>query len=364
MESLGLTAFGEVYRNRRVLLTGHTGFKGSWLALWLKTLGAKVTGLALEPETTSSHWDLLSLDIEDKRVDIRDAEAVVDIVKSSSPEIIFHLAAQSLVRRSYRNPLETWSTNVMGTASVLDACRHESSVRAIVVVTTDKCYENQEKELGYHEDDRLGGHDPYSASKASAELVISSYRDAFFNQQDAPLLASARAGNVIGGGDWSEDRLIPDLVRSIIQKQILEIRSPNATRPWQHVFESLSGYLCLGRKLIEGKKEFAEAWNFGPDDSDNRTVEEVLSKLKVEWPSVNWRVTDRPQPQETCLLQIDSRKARQRLAWKPVWSLDEGLNAAAEWYKSSLEQKAVVSLRQLESYMVAARNANLEWIVE
>ncbi len=361
MESLGVTAFGEVYRNRRVLLTGHTGFKGSWLALWLKTLGAKVTGLALDPETTPSHWNLLNLDIDDKRIDIRDAEAVADTVNSSSPEIIFHLAAQSLVRRSYRNPLETWSTNVMGTANVLNACRHIEGIRAIVVVTTDKCYENQEKESGYREDDRLGGHDPYSASKASAELVISSYRDALFNHQDAPLLASARAGNVIGGGDWAEDRLIPDLVRSIAQKKTLEIRSPNATRPWQHVLEPLSGYLCLGRKLIEGKKEFAEAWNFGPSDRDNRTVEKVLSIFKKEWSSVNWRVTDHPQPQETCLLQIDSRKARQQLAWKPVWSLDEGLSATAEWYNANLEQKSVISLDQLESYTAAARNANLEW---
>ena len=361
MESLGVTAFGEVYRNRRVLLTGHTGFKGSWLALWLKTLGAKVTGLALEPETTPSHWSLLDLDIDEKRVDIRDAEAVADTVNSSSPEIIFHLAAQSLVCRSYRNPLVTWSTNVMGTASLLDACRHKSGIRAIVVITTDKCYENQERELGYREDDRLGGHDPYSASKAGAELVISSYRDAFFNQQDAPLLASARAGNVIGGGDWSEDRLIPDLVRAIAKKEIIKIRSPSATRPWQHVFESLSGYLCLGQKLIEGKREFAEAWNFGPNYSDHCTVEKVLSKLKVEWPSIDWRVIDHPQLHEANLLHLDSKKARQKLAWKPVWSLDESLSATAEWYKTSIEEKAAISAVQLESYMVAAKNSGLEW---
>ena len=188
-----MTAFGEVYKNRRVLITGHTGFKGSWLALWLKTLGAKITGLALTPDSTPSHWDLLDLDINDRRVDVRDAKAVADTVHFSSPEIIFHLAAQSLVRRSYRNPLETWSTNVIGTANVLEACRQESGVRAIVVITTDKCYENQEKEMGYCEDDRLGGYDPYSASKAGAELVVSSYRDAFFKQQVVPLLASARA---------------------------------------------------------------------------------------------------------------------------------------------------------------------------
>lgn len=205
--------FGNYYKGRRVLLTGHTGFKGSWLALWLQQLGAHVTGVSLNPATSPSHWDLLGLDMVDSRIDIRDASAVAAVVRAAAPEIVFHLAAQPLVRRSYRDPLETWSTNVMGTANVLEACRHQPSVRAIVVVTTDKCYENQEWDWGYRENDRLGGHDPYSASKAGAELVVASYRNAFFNQSNSPLLASARAGNVIGGGDWSEDRLIPDLVQ-------------------------------------------------------------------------------------------------------------------------------------------------------
>ena len=356
-----MTSFGNVYRNRRVLVTGHTGFKGSWLALWLKNLDAKVTGLGLDPETQPSHWEMLGLNIDDRRVDIRDAEAVADTIKATSPEIVFHLAAQSLVRRSYRDPLETWSTNVVGTANVLEACRKSSSVRAIVVITTDKCYENQEKEHGYCESDPLGGHDPYSASKASAELVVSSYRDSYFSEQGCPLLASARAGNVIGGGDWSEDRLIPDIVRAVTKGETLELRFPNATRPWQHVLESLSGYLCLGQKLLENKKEFAEAWNFGPDDKSNCTVKEMLLNLKKEWPSIDWRVTDESQPHEAGLLRLNSNKALEKLAWQPVWYFDEGLSATAKWYKANLEQDKVISLDQLQAYTDSARQLGLGW---
>jgi CDP-glucose 4,6-dehydratase len=362
MEGLGVTRFGDIYKNRRVLITGHTGFKGSWLALWLKNLGAKITGLALTPDTTPSHWDLLNLDIDDRRVDVRDFKAVSDAVYSSSPEIIFHLAAQPLVRRSYKDPLETWSTNVIGTANILEACRQTSGVRAVVVVTTDKCYENQGKKFGYREEDRLGGRDPYSASKASAELVVSSYRNSFFDHKSEPLLASARAGNVIGGGDWSEDRLIPDLVRAINSEAMLKVRYPKATRPWQHVLEPLSGYLCLGQKLLEGKKEFAEAWNFGPDDRGNLTVEMILFRLKEQWSSVNWQVIDSPQPHEEILLQLNSNKAFQVLNWKPVWSFQQGLSATIEWYKANLERNVVISLEQLQDYEVAASQSGLKWI--
>jgi len=357
-----MIAFDDVYKNRRVLLTGHTGFKGSWLALWLKSLGAKITGLALTPNTTPSHWDLLGLDIDDRRVDIRDFKAVADVVNFSSPEIIFHLAAQPLVGRSYNNPLETWSTNVIGTTNILEACRRKSDVLAIIVVTTDKCYENQEKELGYREDDRLGGRDPYSASKASAELVTSSYRDSFFSTQGGPLLASARAGNVIGGGDWSENRLIPDLVRAITDEALLKVRYPNATRPWQHVLEPLSGYLCLGKKLIEGKKEFAEAWNFGPDDSNNHTVEMILASLKKNWSSVDWQTIDSPQHYEANFLRLNSDKANQRLDWRPVWSFEEGVAATVEWYKANLGRGKALSLYQLQAYQTVAYQLGLKWI--
>ena len=360
-----MNAFGGIYRDRRILLTGHTGFKGSWLALWLKILRAQITGMALAPNSTPSHWDLLGLDIDDKRIDIRNAAAVADSVQTVAPEIVFHLAAQPLVRRSYSDPLETWSTNVVGTANVLEACRLQPSVRAIVVITTDKCYQNREWEWGYREIDRLGGHDPYSASKAGAELVVASYRDSFFNKPDGPLLASARSGNVIGGGDWSEDRLIPDLVRSISSGTTLEVRSPNATRPWQHVLEALSGYLCLGQKLIEGKNEFAQAWNFGPEADGNRTVVEVLSvlsQLKVLHSALDWRVVDKSKIQhEENLLHLDSTKARQRLGWQPVWSFDESVRVTAEWYRANVERGSVISKTQLQDYTASAKQAGLAW---
>lgn len=354
--------FADIFRGRRALITGHTGFKGSWLALWLHELGADVTGISLPQDTSPNHWDLLALPIDDRRIDIRDASALAQVFAERHPEIVFHLAAQPLVRRSYREPLSTWSTNVMGTANVLEACRQTSSVRAIVVITTDKCYENHEWPWGYREIDRLGGHDPYSASKAGAELVAASYRSAFFNSFDAPLLATARAGNVIGGGDWSEDRLIPDLVRAISAGQPLEVRSPNATRPWQHVLESLSGYLMLGQRLLQNDKTFGEAWNFGPEPEGNRTVAEVLAKLDQHWPDMRWHVTGQPQPHEATLLYLDSAKVRSRLHWQPVWQIDKTLAATAEWYRLWHEQGQVASRQQLSAYIEAAAQANIDWV--
>ena len=301
MESL-VTMFANQYQNRRVLVTGHTGFKGSWLTLWLQSLGAHISGIALPPETDPSHWDLLSLDINSMMMDIRDVDSVQQAVTNAQPEIVFHLAAQPLVRRSYRAPLETWSTNVMGTANILDACRQQPSVKAIVAITTDKCYENQEWVWGYRETDRLGGHDPYSASKAGAELVAASYRSSFFRAPDSPLLATARAGNVIGGGDWTEDRLIPDLARAAYAVKPLEIRSPKSTRPWQHVLECLSGYLSLGQKLLECDSAFAGGWNFGPDCGGNRQVQQVLEQLQQSWHGLEWFTGQQSQLHEARLV--------------------------------------------------------------
>src|SRR5579864_5741950 len=322
VESMGVKLFQDIYRNRRVLLTGHTGFKGSWLALWLKQLGAEVTGAALAPSTSPSHWELQQLDIADRRVDIRDNDAVSQLVAATQPEIVFHLAAQPLVRRSYVDPVETWSTNVLGTCHLLEACRKKGSVRAIVNITTDKCYLNNEWVWGYRETDRLGGHDPYSASKAAAELLSASYRASFMSGNDGPKLATARAGNVIGGGDWSTDRLIPDLVRAISSGTSLEIRSPNSTRPWQHVLESLSGYLLLGQRLLENDSRFADAWNFGPDAIGNRSVRDVLTRLAQLWPDVKWHTTTQAQPHEAGLLSLDSTKAHRILGWQPVWGFE------------------------------------------
>lgn len=354
--------FNDAFRGRRVLLTGHTGFKGSWLALWLQELGATVTGVALPPEFTPNHWDLLEVNAKDFRLDIRDAGALAAVVAETQPDMVFHLAAQPLVRRSYRDPLETWSTNVMGTANLLEACRQTKSIRAIVVITTDKCYENKEWPWGYRENDRLGGHDPYSASKAGTELVAASYRSAFFNTLGAPLLATARAGNVIGGGDWSEDRLIPDMVRAVGAGQSLEIRSPNATRPWQHVLESLSGYLMLGQKLLEERDEYAQAWNFGPDSESNRTVLEILGRIKSLWPEMCWHGFDNSKPHEATLLYLDSAKARCSLKWQPVWRIDQTLSATVDWYRAWLEFGHVVSRKQLAAYVEAATQANMAWV--
>lgn len=358
---LALSDFGTAYRGRRVLVTGHTGFKGSWLCLWLQTLGAEVAGLALDPSTKPSHWDLLKLSIEDHRIDVRDEAAVRGVFAAERPEIVFHLAAQPLVRRSYREPVATWATNVMGTAHVLEAARHTPEVRAVVVVTTDKCYENREWPWAYRERDRLGGHDPYSASKAGAELVAASYRTAFLQHPAGPLLATARGGNVIGGGDWSEDRLIPDLVRSVIAGEPLVIRSPRATRPWQHVLDCLSGYLVLGQRLVAGDTTCAEAWNFGPDGEGNRTVEEVLHYLARSWPQLRWEVTSTPQPHEAGLLQLDTAKAKMHLGWRPVWNLQKAVHHTANWYRQLLEAGGISSSEQLAAYTTDAVDSGLGW---
>ena len=363
MENLEMKVFNDIYRDTSVLVTGHTGFKGSWLALWLKSLGAEITGIGLEPNSKPCHWDLLNLDIIDKRIDIRDAQKVKDTINIAKPKIVFHLAAQPLVRRSYSNPTETWSTNVMGTVNLLEACRQQPSVRSIIVITSDKCYENKEWAWGYREIDRLGGHDPYSASKASCELVVASYRKAFFNMPNSPLITSVRAGNVIGGGDWSEDRLIPDMVRAIKDNKTLEIRSPNATRPWQHVLESLSGYLLLGQKMLEGKRDFASVWNFGPNQDGNRTVSDILLCMKNDWPLIDWKITRSPQPHEANLLYLDSSKAHQHLEWEPVWSIDESITATVAWYRTFLEQNKIISSAQLADYIKKAQTAGLKWSI-
>lgn len=364
LEGLVMKQFADTYRNRSILVTGHTGFKGSWLSLWLKELGANVSGIALAPETDPNHWDLLKLEMPSHFTDVRNASEVSGLISSISPEIVFHLAAQPLVRRSYRDPLETWSTNVMGTANVLEACRLTESVKTVVVITTDKVYENQEWPWGYRENDRIGGHDPYSASKAATELVTDSYRKSFFNRSDSPLLATARAGNVIGGGDWSRDRLIPDIFRSAESGIPLEIRSPKASRPWQHVLECLSGYLLLGQKLLDGQSEHAEAWNFGPEIDSNRTVEEVLTTLKQYWTDFNWEITTQPQPHETTLLYLDSAKAKARLGWEPVWTLQEALAATSDWYRNFNTDRKAISRKQLTDFVVSAYSKSATWITQ
>jgi CDP-glucose 4,6-dehydratase len=274
---------------------------------------------------------------------------------------VFHLAAQPLVRHSYVDPIETWSSNVMGTVNLLEACRSVAAVRAIIVVTSDKCYENVQATTPHRESDRLGGHDPYSASKAAAELAASSYRAAFMTSQGSPLLATARAGNVIGGGDWAEDRLIPDLVRAHASGTSLVIRSPSATRPWQHVLDCLAGYLQLGANLMVGKREFASAWNFGPSPGDPHTVSDVLGSLRSHWPELRWHTGEGNGPREETVLSLDSTRSRTLLGWHPVWTLDDALVATATWYRRYLADNAVSSREQLAEYAGAARRTGLRW---
>lgn len=329
------------WRKRRVLVTGHTGFKGGWLALWLARLGAQVSGIGLLPATTPALYDLADIGalVDSRFCDIRDLEPLRQHVLSAQPEVVFHLAAQPLVRASYRDPVETWSTNVLGTVNVLEAVRACPSVKAVVVVTTDKCYENREWHWGYRENDALGGHDPYSASKAGSELVVSSYRRSFF-ESGAPLIASARAGNVIGGGDWSEDRLIPDAVRALSGNAPLVIRNPQATRPWQHVLEPLSGYLLLAEKLMDGERVVADAFNFGPDREGNQTVGAILDELGLAWPQLK---TTRPEaaasfaPHEANFLYLDSSKAGHLLGWRPTWTIRQALAKTAAWYSAIIQ---------------------------
>lgn len=359
--------FNKIYQNRKVLITGHTGFKGSWLALWLTQMGAKITGYSLQPPTEPNHFQVLDLDSNSIIGDIRDADKLKQVFKEKQPEIVFHLAAQAIVRQSYREPLDTLTSNVIGTANVLEAARTCDSVRAIVIVTSDKCYENKEWEWGYREVDALGGYDPYSASKGCAEIITSCWRNSFFNLKDygnthQTLLASARAGNVIGGGDWAQDRLIPDIMRAVHQNEKVKIRNPNATRPWQHVLEPLSGYLLLGQKLLEGRNEFADAWNFGPSEEENVSVGEIVHLVKKVWPKIDYEINQMPdQPHEAGLLRLDCSKARAKLKWSPVWDGIDTIEKTTLWYKNFYEYGKILSIDHLHRYIEDAKSKHIAW---
>ena len=359
-----------IYQNKKVLITGHTGFKGSWLALWLLQMGAKITGYSLKPPTEPNHFHLLKMDINSIIGDIRDAEKVKRVFKEHQPEIVFHLAAQPIVRLSYKDPVETFTSNVMGTINVLEAARETDSVQAIVNITSDKCYENRECSRGYRETDPMGGYDPYSASKGCAELVTGCWRNSFFNLKDHgnthhTLLASCRAGNVIGGGDWAVDRLVPDMVRAATKNEKVKIRNPQAIRPWQHVLEPLGGYLLLGQRLLEGKKEFAEAWNFGPSEDGNATVVEIADQVKKAWPKIDYEIDKVPgQPHEAGMLRLDCSKSRTKLPWTPIWDRNTAVEKTALWYRAFYESNKVNSLADLQSYIADAKSKNISWAEE
>lgn len=359
--------FNGTYRNRRVLVTGHTGFKGSWLALWLGRLGARVTGYARAPSTEPSHFPLLNLDARSVIGDLLDLEELTNTVQQAAPEIIFHLAAQPLVRDSYDDPIETYKSNVIGTLQVCEAARRCTSVRAVVAITTDKVYRNNEWEWGYRETDRLGGYDPYASSKACAEILLSSFRDSYWNVDDYGrshnvLLASVRAGNVIGGGDWSKDRLIPDIMKATTAGEKTLIRNPAAIRPWQHVLECLSGYLMVGRRLLDGNTSFASAFNFGPADTDAVEVGTIAEMVQCHWPKARFTMHSKPTgPHEARYLKLDCSRARTMLHWKPVWHVEQAIERTVKWYRRFYEQNEACSVEDLDAFVGDARNRGLIW---
>jgi len=351
------------WNGRKVFLTGHTGFKGSWLSLWLSYLGAEVTGYSLLPPTSPSLFLEAKIgDLIFKSIigDIRNLDELTDAMQSAEPEIVIHMAAQSLVHDSYSNPVETYSTNLMGTVNLYESIRRTDSVKAVINVTTDKCYENKEWQWGYRENDRLGGYDPYSASKACSEIVSSSYNNSFFKEKSIAL-ATVRAGNVIGGGDWAKDRIIPDIIRSFIECNPVYIRSPNAIRPWQHVLEPLSGYLILSERLLTNSDKYSSAWNFGPDDSDAITVSSITELMVKKWgEGATWEMDDRSFPHEANYLKLDCSKSKYFLNWSPVWNVEKALEETTDWYKAwhNGQDMAEFSISQIRGYQQNQLNFN------
>jgi CDP-glucose 4,6-dehydratase len=353
--------FGDIYCGRTVLVTGHTGFKGSWLSHWLVRLGAKVVGYSLDPAQRQLP-EMASI-----LGDIRDRDRLAEVFAEHAPEVVFHLAAQPLVRLSYQQPVETLSTNVLGTALVLEACR-AARVRAIVNITSDKCYKNNNWSWGYREIDSLGGSDPYSASKGCAELVSSAWRDSFFNLADYgrthhTLLATARSGNVVGGGDWAADRIIPDIARAAGQGREVVLRNPYATRPWQHVLDPLAGYLLLGQWLLEGRTEAAQGWNFGPAEFASVSVEQVTRMAAAAWDAVRYRVErDSDSPREAGRLQLDCSKALNELGWRPVWDVSTAIAKTIAWYRGHFCEGVDIASEQLDEYIHRAGELGLCWV--
>lgn len=344
----------EIYKNKKVLITGHTGFKGSWLAIWMIKLGAKVIGYALDPKNLKDNFNLSGISslIKDYRADIRNFDLLKDVINSEEPDIIFHLAAQPLVLESYENPHYTFETNIQGTLNVLEAFRKSENTKVLIVITTDKVYQNKEWIWGYRENDELGGKDPYSASKTACEMLIDSYLKSFFPNSHEKLLASVRAGNVIGGGDWSENRLVPDCIKAIEKDEEIIIRNPNSTRPWQHVLEPLGGYLLLGLNLLQNRREFQGAWNFGPLHASNKNVEFIVKEIISLYGKGNYIIqNDKINNVETNFLSLDITKAIKHLNWEPLLSLNDALSLTVEWYKNYNSNNVLeICLNQIEAY--------------
>lgn len=342
------------WKGKKVLITGHTGFKGSWLSLLLSYLGSEVIGYSLKPPSSPSLYEVTRLDqlINSIDGDVRNYDYLKEVIEKTAPDIVFHMAAQSLVRPSYQDPITTYSTNVMGTVNLLEAIRQTNKVKVVINVTSDKCYENKEWLWGYRENEPMGGYDPYSNSKGCAELVTSAFRNSFFNSSNSVALASVRAGNVIGGGDWAKDRLIPDIIRALTKNEPIIIRNPQSIRPWQHVLEPLNGYLALAENLWEKGQEFAEGWNFGPIDEDAKTVSWIVEYLTQSWiPQGTWKLESQDQPHEANYLKLDCSKSRNRLNWEPLINLEHGLNWIVLWYSQYQSQDArQATLEQIKQF--------------
>ncbi len=369
--------FNNSYKNKKVLITGHTGFKGSWLSIWLKEMGAVVTGYSLAPPTKPNMFESLKLkdQIRHHEGNILDDRNLFKVFHDTQPEVVFHLAAQPLVRQSYDLPKETYETNAIGTLNILETVRNCDSVKACIVITTDKCYENREWIYGYRETDPLGGYDPYSSSKACAELIVSAYRNSYFNKNDYGKshhisLASVRAGNVIGGGDWAEDRLIPDCVRAVSENNPIVLRNPKSTRPWQHVLEPLAGYIWLGALMMKNGTSYSEGWNFGPYDESVISVEEVVDEVIRLWGKGEKRLNPDKQPHEAGLLKLDISKAQSLLKWRPVYGIKEAIGETVHWYREFYERSKPAdripdmyqfTVNQINQYVKKAQYINETW---
>ena len=357
----GMKLFSDIYKGKNILITGHTGFKGSWLSLWLKNLGANIIGYSLEASKPVSHFELLNLSIDSYIEDVSNLYLLKEVVKKYKPVLIFHLAAQPLVRESYRNPVNTYQTNIIGTLNVYEAAKCIKELKGIVSITTDKVYENREWIYGYRENDLLGGHDPYSASKACVEILSESYRKSFFNEVGINL-STARAGNVIGGGDWASERLIPDIIKSTINNEKVFIRNPHSIRPWQHVLEPLAGYLQLGEKILKNQGEASSPWNFSPSVDQNLEVIKMLEISKKAWSNINYEVqAEHNNFHEAKTLKLDNTKSLIELGWKPIWDINKTIEMTIDWYRSWYEKKIIISELQLKQYILDAEKASVGW---
>ncbi len=367
MESLvNEKLFKNVYAGKKVLVTGHTGFKGSWLSMWLYLMGADVYGISLEASTNPNHLCLLEFPYKSFILDITDRNLLSSALHEINPDAIFHLAAQPLVRLSYANPIETFETNIMGTVNLLNAARTMNNLKAVVIVTSDKCYDNKEWLWGYRENEAFGGKDPYSSSKGCAEIITAAYRHSFFNLDNYcvshnVLIASVRAGNVIGGGDWASDRIVTDMIAGAVNDHPIFLRFPNATRPWQHVLEPLSGYLLVGENLLEGNKFAADGWNFGPEVESNITVLELVKESKKYWDKIKYALDGGIHPHEANFLMLDSTKAKKLLNWKSVWDFNKTIQNTVDWYRNYYEHDCILTYQQLKSYIKSAKQEGIVW---